>query len=255
MKKYILTTLIAVAAFVAAQAQEYKVAKSTGKLVINIPSVTVEGYSGNEIIFTSSKEKGDDDDRAKGLRPINGAGLIDNTGLGISVTDKGGTIEVNQVSQHNAQVKIKVPKGVSISYSFTKAINAGTVSFKNIESEIEISVQHNKVELENVTGPLTVKAVYSGVDVKFGDNIKGPISLASIYGHVDVALPSTIKANLSMKTSYGEILASPDFKIDLEKSNSDMISYSNNNVKGKLNGGGIELSLISNYGKVYLRKN
>ncbi len=253
MKKYIITTCIGLLALVGTQAQEYKVAKSTGKLVINLSSVTVEGYNGNEIVFTSTREASEEDDRAKGLRPINGSGLTDNTGLGIAVNEKNGNIEVEQVTQRASQVKIMVPKGVSVSYSFTKAVNAGKASFKNIESEIEISVQHNKVYLENITGPLTVKAVYSEVDVKFGSTIKGPISIASIYGHVDVAIPLTTKADLKMNTSYGEILASPDFKIEVEKTG-DMISYKNNTVKGKLNGGGTDISLVSNYGKIYLRK-
>lgn len=254
MKKYIITTLIGLVALVSAQAQEYKVAKTTGKLIINLGSVTVEGYSGSEIKFTSTREANEEDERAKGLRPINGSGLTDNTGLGIAVTEKNGNVEVEQVTQRGTQVKILVPKGVSISYSYTKAINAGNASFSNIESEIEISVQHNKVTLENITGPLTVKAVYSAVDVKFGTTMKGPISIVSIYGHVDVAIPTSTKADLKMNTSYGEILASPEFKIEMEKTAGDMISYKNNTVKGKLNGGGTDINLVSNYGKIYLRK-
>ncbi len=252
MKKYILTTLIGLAAFAAIQAQEYKLAKSSGKLVINLSAVTVEGYSGSEIVFSSTKEAGEEDERAKGLRPISGSGFTDNTGLGISVIDKSGTIEVNQVSPKSVHVKIMVPKGVSIAYSYNKVMNAGKAYFKNIESEIEIAVLHNTVHLENITGPLTAKATYGNVDVVFGDNIKGPVSIVSIYGHVDVAIPVATKANLKMTTNYGEILAAPEFKIDMEKTG-DMVSYTNK-VNGKLNGGGIELTLISNYGKVYLRK-
>ncbi len=237
------------------QAQEFKLAKTTGKLVINLSSVSVEGYNGTEIIFSTDKKDCDEDERAKGLRPISGSGYIDNTGLGISVTDKGTTIEVNQVSQQDAEVKIKVPKGVAISYTFTKVNNARKAFFKNIESEVEISVQYNNIVLENITGPLTAKAVYGTIDAKFSDNIKGPISIVSIYGHVDVAIPATTKANLKLNTSYGEMLASSDLKIELEKSdNGDMVSYSNNHIKGKLNGGGTDISLKSDYSKIYLRK-
>ncbi|SJZ35905.1 DUF4097 family beta strand repeat-containing protein [Sediminibacterium ginsengisoli] len=253
MKKYIVTTLVAFAALVSVKAQEFKLAKSTGKIVINLSSVTVEGYSGNEIIFSSDKEANENDDRAKGLRPISGSGLTDNTGLGISVTEKDGVVEVTQVSAKNAQIKIKLPKAMSVSYSFSKVMNAGKGIFKNLESEIDVSVQYNSIQLENVTGPLAVKSVYGGVDVKFGENIKGPISVVSIYGYVDASIPVTTKANIKMSTSYGEILAASDLKIEIEKTG-DMVSYSDK-VKGKLNGGGFDLSLTSNYGKVYLRKN
>ncbi len=251
MKKYVLASFLCLF-ILATNAQEYKIAKSSGKLVMNLSSVQIEGYNGNELVFSSTKDLAEGDERAKGLRPINGSGFIDNTGLGINVTDKNGTIEVNQVSQKSITLKILVPKGFNISYSYNNVMNAGKASFKNIESEIEISVQHNKIELEKIMGPITVKSIYGEVNVIFGETIKGPISIASIYGHVDVALPVTTKANLKLNTNYGEILADPDFKIDIEKTG-ELVSYSNN-VKGKLNGGGTDISLISNYGKVYLRK-
>jgi len=258
MKKYVIATCFALLALTITQAQEFKLAKTTGKLVINLSSVKVEGYNGNEIIFSSAKSEREEDERAKGLRPINGSGVVDNTGLGINVTDKGATVEVNQVSQRDGQVKIKVPKGISVSYVFNKVMNAGKAIFTNLESELEISVQHNPIELENVTGPVTAKAVYGSIDAKFKENMKGPISLISIYGHVDVAIPTSTKANLKMSTSYGEIFASSDLKIELEKtdngSDMDMISYRANNLRGKLNGGGTDFTLRSDYSKIYLRK-
>lgn len=237
------------------QTSEFKLAKSTGKLVINLGSVKVEGYSGNEIVFSNTKMDRDDDERAKGLRPIDGSGLEDNTGVGINVTEKGNTYEVNQVGTDDRSITIKVPKGVSVSYTFSKAVGAGKAVFKNLESELEVSVQYNSIELENVTGPLTVKAVYGGVDAKFADNIKGPLSIVSIYGHVDVAIPAATKASLKMNTSHGQIFAAADLKLDLEKNtNSDMVNFNNNNVRGKINGGGIDFTLRSDYGKIYLRK-
>jgi hypothetical protein len=51
-------------------AQEFKVAKSTGRLELNIGRVTVEGHSGNEIIFSSRDNRESKDERAQGLRPL-----------------------------------------------------------------------------------------------------------------------------------------------------------------------------------------
>lgn len=255
MKKYLIATIAGLVAVTMTMAQSYKVTKSTGKLVISLSSVQVEGYNGTEIVFSNDRGDNEVDERAKGLQPINGSGLVDNTNLGINVSDKGATIEVKQVSSRDTRIKIMVPKGISVSYSHTGVMHTGKASFKNLESELEVSVQHNSVSLENVTGPMTIKATYGSIDATFKDAIKGPISLISIYGHVDVSLPVATKANLSMKTSYGEILAAQDLKIDVEKNaKDDMVSYSNNNVKGKLNGGGAELSLRSDYSKIYLRK-
>ncbi|HCZ35899.1 MAG TPA: hypothetical protein DHV26_08225 [Cytophagales bacterium] len=233
-------------------AQEFKVAKSTGRLELNIGRVTVEGHSGNEIIFSSRDNRESKDERAQGLRPINGMGLDDNTGLGINVTQKGDVVEVNQLKKMNApDIKVLVPKGVIVSFSHQSQYG-GKVTFKNMENEIEVSATYNSIELENVTGPLTIKSVYGHIEASLGGNIKGPISIVSVYDYVDVALPPATKANLKLSTSYGEIFVGPEFNIEIEKQG-NWVQYSDK-VNGKLNGGGLSIDIRADYGKIYLRK-
>ncbi len=235
-----------------AKAQEYKLARNSGRLEIYLGRVTVEGHSGNEIIFSSRDSHGEKDERAAGLKAINGLGLDDNTGLGINVTDKGNVIEVRQLKKMNSpDVKILVPKGVIVSFSHESQYG-GEATFKNMENEIEVSANYNSVELENISGPVTVKSVYGHVEAHFNANMKGPISIVSIYGYVDISLPVATKANLKLNTSYGEILVAPEFKIEIEKQG-DMVRYSDR-VNGKINSGGMSIDLSSNYGKIYLRK-
>ena len=234
------------------QAQEFKIAKSSGRLELNIGRVTVEGHSGNEIIFSSLDNKREKDERAKGLTAINSLGLEDNTGLGINVTDKGNVVQVFQLKKTNSpDIKILVPKGVIIYFNHESQYG-GEAKFKNLENEIEVSAQYNSVELDNVTGPLTIKTIYGQVEANFGSTIKSPISIVSIYGLVDVTLPQATKADLKLSTSYGEIYVAPEFKLEVEKQGS-MIRYSDK-ISGKINGGGINIDLSANYGKVYLRK-
>jgi predicted membrane protein len=233
-------------------AQEYKVSKNTGRLEINLGKVRVEGHSGNDIIFTSESGKRDRDQRAEGLRALNSMGLEDNTGLGINVTDKGNVVEVNQLKKTSSpDIKILVPKGMIVSFSHQSQYG-GKAVFTNLTNEIEVSAQYNSIELENVTGPLTVKTIYGHVEADLGTNIKDPISIVSIYGYVDVTLPLATKANLRLETNYGEIFVAPEFKIEVETKNG-LREYSDR-VSGKINGGGLNIDLTCNYGKVYLRK-
>ncbi len=235
-----------------ANGQDYKLAKATGRLEVYIGNVEIEGYSGSEILFSTKDHDNDEDERAKGLRPVNSSGLEDNTGLGINVTAKGDVIEVRQLKKMNSpEIRIKVPRGVTIYYEHQSQYG-GEVKFKNVESEIEISTHYNSIELENITGPITAKAIYGSIDATFADNVKGPISIVSVYGHVDVAIPITTKANLKLNTSYGEIFVSPDFKIDMEKQG-ELVSYGDK-ISGKINGGGMTIDLSANYSKIYLRK-
>lgn len=232
-----------------ANAQEYKLAKTKGRLELHLAKVTIEGTDGNEIIFTLKDYSSDRDPRADGLTSINSLGLKDNTGLGINVTDKGDVISVYSLKKNNIpDIRILVPKGLIVAFDH-EGVNQGDAIFKNLDNEIEVSVQYNSVNLENVTGPLTIRTIYGHVEASLGANVKDPISIVSVYGYVDVTIPGTTKANLRMDTSYGEILVDPGFKIDF--SNSDRTG---DRVTGKLNGGGINLELKANYGKVYLRK-
>ena len=234
------------------KAQEFKLTKNSGRLEINLGRVSVEGNSGNEIIFSSMDRQKNKDERAFGLKEINGLGLDDNTGLGINVSDNNGIVTVRQLKKMNSpKVKISVPKGIILSYSHESQYG-GDASFKNIENEIEVSASYNSIDLENCSGPVTIKTIYGHVEAVFDANSKGPISIISVYGYVDVTLPVATKANLKMSTSYGEIYVAPDFKIDIDRQG-DMVRYSDH-VNGKLNGGGINIDLNCNYGKVYLRK-
>lgn len=233
-------------------AQEYKVAKNSGRLEINIGRVTVEGHNGNEIIFSSTDRSGEKDDRAVGLRSVNSLGLEDNTNLGINVMQEGDVVKVRQLKKTNSpNIKILVPKNVIVAFAYESQYG-GDARFVNLPNEIEVDAQYNSIELDNVTGPLTVKTIYGHVDAKLDAAMKGPISIVSVYGYVDIAMPTSAKVNLKMSTSYGEIFADPDFKIEIERQG-DLVSYSNK-VNGKLNGGGIAIDLSCNYGKVYLRK-
>jgi hypothetical protein len=246
MKMFIVALVLSTAA-VSVQAQEYKVAKSTGRLEIHAGRVTVEGYNGNEIIFTARDGKDNDDDRAKGLQAINAAGLTDTGGLGVNVSVNGDVISVNQLRKTSSpDIHIRVPKAIIVSFDHASQYG-GDATFRNMENEIEIAAQYNSINLENVTGPMTVKTIYGHVEATFGETVRGPISIVSVYGYVDVTLPGATKANLRLDTSYGEILVSPDFKIE-------MTGGRDEDVQGKINGGGMNIDLSCNYGKVYLRK-
>lgn len=229
----------------------YKLAVNKGKLQINLGKATIEGYDGKEIVFSAKKTKESTDERAKGLRAINAMGLTDNTGLGINVEEKNGVIDVKQLSRINPpNIKILVPRGVAIVYEHQSQFGS-TITFKNIENELEASVSYNSIVLENITGPATINSIYGSIDARFSQNVKGPLSVVSIYGAVDVSIPKKANANIKVTTSYGDILVAPELPIKMQ-TNSDMIKY-NDQLSATLNAGGSNFNFRSDYGKIYLR--
>jgi hypothetical protein len=253
MRKKILMAALVMVFTVAVRAQDYKVAKSTGTLeIVEVNDVTIEASTGNEIIFSSRNNDRDDDERAQGLRAVSNMGLEDNTGLGLSVLEKGNVIEVRQLKKMDGpEITIKVPKGVIVSYKHSSPHGSG-LTLKNLENEINVSTVHNEVSLENCSGPMSVKTVHGEIDASFGSNIKGPISIASVHGHVDVGLPVATKANIKLSTSWGELFLDPELKIEAQ-TKGGMVEYSDN-FNGKMNGGGIDFELSSTHNNVYLRK-
>lgn len=224
MKKQsiILITLLCAGLFANAQ-KEFRLAKSTGQLKLNINGAIIEGYDGKEVIFSSKDAKVDEvDERAKGLVAVSGSGYTDNTGMGISVTENGQDAVVNMVSKKPIGIlTIKVPQNMKVSFTNNSTLYSDELFIKNIKGEIEVSTTYNKVKLENNTGPMSIKTVYSPIDASFNSDIKGPISIISVYGYVDVAMPSSSKANIELGTSYGKLYAGKEFKIDFEKAETD----------------------------------
>ncbi|MEL6923269.1 MAG: DUF4097 family beta strand repeat-containing protein [Bacteroidota bacterium] len=253
MKKILLTMGLLIVAVSLSIAQEYKLSKSTGKLVVReVDRVNFEGTTGNEIIFMTESHNDRRPERAKGLVPINGSGVMDNTDIGLSVKDKGGEVVVQQVSSNSkTRYTIKVPKGVSIYYEHT-TYHGKDINFKDVQSEIEVSAHYNGINLKNVTGPMAIKSVYGHVEADFASlNQNGSVSLYSVYDFVDVSLPASARANVSMKSGYGEMFT--DMKLDMGTTG-DMVKVSSKQVQGTLNGGGVDLSLKSSYKNIYLRK-
>lgn len=253
MKKIILAIALTITASVLVNAQEFKVARSTGTLrIIEVNDVNIEGYDGSEVVFSSRDHDREKDERAKGLRAVSSLGLEDNTGLGLSVQDKGDALEVRQLKKMDGpDITIRVPRGVVVSYEHSSPYGSD-LQLKNLENEIHVSTVHNQVMLENVTGPLSIKTVHGDIDANLGAGIKNPVVLESVHGHVDVALPVATKATLRLGTSWGEIFVDPELKIEIENKG-NMVKYSDN-FSGKMNGGGIEIELSSTHNNVYLRK-
>lgn len=265
MKKILLLTFLGFFSLqlLNAQAREFKVSKRKGTLKVNLSGVKLEGYDGNEIIFSAPERKVENtDERAAGLKMITASGLSDNTGLNLSVRENGDVVDVNYVSQNNRDlITIKVPNSMNVKINTSDVINAKKLDVKNFKGELEINAVYNSVSLENVTGPINANTIYGSLDAKFSQVMKGPISLVAMYKYADVTIPGNLKANVNLSTQFGNIFAADTFDIKRDKAKSTdkdaegLTDWSRNtDIVGTINGGGLDLIIKSSYGKIYLRK-
>ena len=219
MKKQliILFTLVSTSFMVNAQ-KEYKLAKTTGQLKLNINGAIVEGYDGKEIIFSSKNAATTEvDERAKGLVPITSSGYTDNTGLGINVKENGQEVTVNNIYKDASDIiTIKVPQGIKVAFNNNRSQHYEDIIIRNIKSEIEVSTNYNNIKLENNSGPMNINTINGSVEASFINDIKGPISIISIYDFVDVSLPTSTKGNIELGSNYGKLYAAKEFNITID---------------------------------------
>lgn len=239
----------------ALNAQDYKVAVENPKNVVLSLSgfggdLTVEGYAGSEIVFSSAGLDIEVPERAKGLKPVYSGGT-DNTGVGLSVVKNGNLITVNCLLPftRHGNYTVKVPENLSVKIKSGCEYNSN-ILIRKVKNEIEIQSCHN-ITLQDVSGPLVLSTIAGNIDIAFAAlNTDKPFSINSISGEIDITLPAKIGADIEMGSVTGTMYS--DF--DLAGTDRDMKRVGGNQLNTKLNGGGTKFSIVTVSGNIYLRK-
>ena len=222
-----------------------------GKITLNDFSgdLPVEGYNGTEVIITSDRGR-ETPSRAKGLKPVYADGT-DNTGIGVSVEKNGNQITLQcllPITQ-SANYKIKVPDNFSVKVD-NECGHSGDVIISNMKGEVEVK-NCQDIKLKNVSGPLVLSTISGNIDLEFSDMSKDrPVSINSVSGEIDVTLPSKAGVDVEMETISGGIYSDFDFSSDKKT----LRRIGGNNIKGQLNGGGVDFKITNVSGNIYLRK-
>lgn len=235
--------------------KEIKVPNLGSKLLLKLDNVYIEGYKGKDVLITAKVEDNEGNERAKGLRVVNGSGLSDNSGLGMNIKTEAGVTEISMVGMPlEDSIRIRIPMDLPLTINGGRGamFNAGVIELKDMRAEVEVSNTMGNVNLLNVTGPINVKVAQGDVTAKFVQPVKGPISLVAAMGAVDVAFPKNFGANVDVKSAMGNIYAADEFQF--EKSTEEPRSTPMGNaVKGKMNGGGQDVILKTSLGDIYIR--
>ncbi len=235
--------------------------KNAKQLIIEnlLAELTFEGYDGNEITV-EVRNFDAPPKRADGLKAIYGGGE-DNSGIGLEFSEIDGSILIAGASKQSedATYIIKVPNSMSIKVNYSSPFaEADQITFKNFSSEISVKTLDADINFENVSGPINSSTVDGTTMVAFGTvNQASPISISSIDGEIDVTLPSSTPADLKFSNLDGEVYT--DFEVDFtkkDKTGSKKMRYigGHNSSEGTINGGGVQISLQTIDGIIYLRK-
>ncbi len=187
-------------------------------------------------------------EKAKGLKLV-GAGGEDNTDIGFNVVQTGNNLIVENVRKSGgAEIYLPKSQNVSVTNSWD-----GDIYIEGFSGEVEANANLNGgLKLVNLSGPITAYSLNSGIWVSFDKiNQDSPIVIRTTNGEIDVTLPENTAADLELNSWNGDIYTN----FNLKRPDKDGLkSISGRNVKGAINGGGVDIKLKSTNGNIYLRK-
>ena len=220
------------------------------KVVIRSESgVEIKAHDKNELLIIG--EDREIPEKAKGLKAVY-AGGSDNTGFGLYAKKDGETLIItNLKNTYSSKLEIFLPQSVNLT---VERSNLGSIYIKGFAGEIEADTNVGSITLEDVTGPVVAKSSTGEINIIFSKvSQSSPISIISATGAIDVSLPSSTPANLELKTAMGEIYTDFDIKFPVKDEDMKIIA-GKRAINTQLNNGGVQISLRSSTGNIYLRK-
>jgi predicted membrane protein len=187
-------------------------------------------------------------EKAKGLQLLGDAGE-DNTAVGFNVSTSGNNLIVKNV-RRSGEAVIFLPKSQNISVTNSWG---GTTEIAGFSGEVEANSNLNgALVLSNLTGAVTAYSLNHGIQVNFTEiNQNSPIDIRTTNGDIDVTIPEKAAANIALSSWNGDVYSNFDIK---QKEKDGLKSFSDHDIKGIINGGGVNIKLKSTNGTIYLRK-
>jgi len=240
-----------------AHAQEYTYtlgnsAEKSIEFILSRSDVVIEGHDSDEVMIRNL-DYSSPPERAKGLKALYNS-AEDNTGIGLSVEEENGTLKIITASRDNGDYRLMVPNKVRV---MIEEINWGGGDFelRNLEGEIEIKSKNGDMKLLNITGPVIANSTSGDMEITM-ENLSqmGPTSISLVSGFIDLSMPANSGADLFLSSISGEIYTDLDIQISGDREGNMRRLGGGRKVEGTLNGGGVEVSLKTISGDIYLRK-
>lgn len=219
--------------------------------------VVVEKGTGNELVLEyqnelqKDKNKNEIDARAQGLKPVY-AGGVDNTGYGFRVEQSGGVLRMKDIKPlvQRRNLRLVLPEGIDLHLDGGQV---GAVKINGLSSEIVVNTNLGDITMTNVTGPIVAHSSGGVIEISFARVYQdAPTSISSSLGAIDVSIPADTRADVELKSTMGTVYS--NFDLEAPREDGLQIVGANRNIEGKLNNGGVSISLKSSAGNIYFRK-
>ena len=217
-------------------------------------TISIEGYSGNEIqMEVISHDKGDKKDNGskKGLR------RIPKQSMDVSISEENNRVKINGSNNSRADFKLKIPENFSLQLS---SHHNGNISVSNVAGEIEVNSHHGWISLEDISGSVIADTHHGAITVSFVEvDSDAAMAFTTYHGDVDITFPGGVGADLKMKSSKGNVYTDFDFepvasKLETSTKGTRKEIKLGGWTQGKLGSGGEEMMFKTYHGDILIRK-
>jgi len=215
-------------------------------------AITVKASGGTDVIVEGERF-GPREERQGGMRRIG------ESSRGLEVVADDNVITVHRHPGGNGNVFLTVPVDTSLKLHTL----SGAIEVDGVHGEVEVHTSNGHLTLNNISGTVTADSLNGPIKVTM-DGVDGskPLAFSTLNGLVDLTLPADLKADLTVKSSHGAVYS--DFDVTLggsraitERNGSSDGRYRiriDNTIRGSINGGGVDLTIRTLNGAVYIRK-
>jgi hypothetical protein len=224
-------------------------------------SIKVIGYEGKDVLIQvlmdSSREGEEDrDDDSRGMKRIGSTG-----GMDVRADEDNNNVRISSSAENKlAGLVIKVPQNTTRIELGT--INGGEITVSDVSGKLELHNVNGGITATGISGSVVANTVNGDVIVKFKSvDASAAMGFSNLNGKIDVLLPADTKANLKLKCDRGEMFTDFDIEVDktrpkVETKNEDHFHQVKIDdwVLGKINGGGSQIEMQSQFGSIYIRK-
>jgi hypothetical protein len=221
-------------------------------------TITVQGYSGNEVIIKGTAERSRESgvrvpDEARGMRRLTPAS-------GLSADEDGNVVTIHPGLKPE-NIALQVPANSALSLKTL----TGNVLVQGVLGDLDLESMNGGITLDQVGGSIVAHALNGGISANVVRlNADKPCSFSTLNGRIELTLPASMQATLNMRSDQGDVYLDQglDFKPVPASSSSTSQSESNgmlkirmdNTIHGTINGGGVEINIRTFNGSILVHK-
>jgi len=179
------------------------------------------------------------------VRTAGGGIVADDIGGNVAARTSGGSIRFGKV---HGEIKAQTAGGSitaeDIRGNVEVSTSGGSIQAGNVDGDVSASTSGGSIKLGTVTGEVRGSTSGGSIRAELAGEIARPVELSTSGGSIKLAVPGDFKADLNASTSGGHV----DCELPVQG------TVKRNSVRGKVNGGGPNVTLHTSGGSIKVAK-